>query len=91
MFECIGYGAVRLTLDAEEPGDGDEEEADDAPDPEEVASDVVEADGGDHDDDELCLCELGCHVLCDWLVRLTFESQWEKTPTAIALFLTRRG
>ena len=44
---------MKLTLDAEEPGERNETEADDAPDPDEIASDVVQPDRCDHYDDEL--------------------------------------
>ena len=44
---------MALTFDTKEPRDWNETEADDAPDPEKVASNVVETDGCDHDNNEL--------------------------------------
>ena len=44
---------MRLTFNAEDICERNEREADDAPDPEEVAADVVETNGCDHDYDKL--------------------------------------
>lgn len=50
LLECTSR-----SLNAKEVGDWDHAEADDAPDPEEVAANVVQSDGSDHDDDELSI------------------------------------
>lgn len=66
--KCFG-----LTFHTEEPGDGNEQEADDAPNPEEIATDVVQANGSDHDDDELLIIsKWNAGGMCRLL---TFESQ----------------
>lgn len=49
-------GAARC-LNTEEPSQWDEAEADDAPNPEEVAANVVQTDWSHHDDDELQDCQ----------------------------------
>ena len=45
----------QLTFNAEDIGEWNEREANDAPDPEEVAADVIKTDGCDHDYNELSM------------------------------------